>query len=171
MNPFLLLGKLCSQIKMSYMMMWKSWCWNRTYFAAAFYLSHPLNLCSFGDNCKKGRFLGDNGNEDDDAFWGIFAAIRWRWELIAWLGCCWPMVAILRKVPLWVASFIVNTQACPSSHYFFLDFVSLTPLAPEIWNAFAVDSHNNPSFGLLEFFAPPSSISSSDEQKIESPLS
>ena len=24
---------------------------------AAFYLSHPLNLCSFGDNCKKGRFL------------------------------------------------------------------------------------------------------------------
>ena len=35
----------------------------------------------------------------------------------------------------------------------------------------AVDSHNNPCFGLLEFFAPPSSISSSDEQKIESPLS
>ena len=44
-----------------------------------------------------------------------------RTEIIACL--VWPMVAILRKVPLWVASLIVKTWL--SAHYFFLDLVSI----------------------------------------------
>ena len=136
------------------------WCWNDINAAAISCLS---NHTPSGDNCKDwpkegqflksdqnyGNFPPDNGNEDDDAFRGIFVAIRWRcWDLIAWL------LAAAQWWQFWersVSELQVASLLTPINHPLLLPRLCLThsTLAPEILKMPFQSTH----FGLLESFA------------------